>query len=135
MGRFVPHAKEVYRVNLESYLNNELVIASAENYPGVGPALLSNLPEVVSYSRLYNMGYKNNVIITYEEALPQPIAFKQRKFLYADSAFLPMMGYQLSAGDITTALAQPNSVVITQHYATLYFGNENPIGKTLRMRD
>ena len=131
---FVPNASEIYRVDLHSRVNNEPVISSAENYPAVGPALASELPEIVSYARLYNLGYKNNVIITNDETA-EPIAFKHRKFLYADSAFLPMMGYQLVYGDVITALAKPNTAVITQHYAKLYFGEANPLGKTLHMQD
>jgi putative ABC transport system permease protein len=131
---FNKDAASIYRVNLDVYVNNEKVLSSAENYPAAGPALAA-LPEVTAYTRLYNLGYKNNVIITNEEAKPDAIAFKHRSFLYADSSFLSMMGYTLVAGDINTALAAPNSAVITQHYATLYFGGEDPIGKTLRMRD
>ncbi len=37
---FVPNAENIYRVTLSSYVNNELVVASAENYPGVGPAFI-----------------------------------------------------------------------------------------------
>jgi putative ABC transport system permease protein len=132
---FVPHNEDIYRVSLTSYVNNELVFSSAENYPGVGPALKNDLPEVLSYARLYNMGYKNNVIITYEEAKPEPIAFKHRRFLYADSSFLPMMGYPMIAGDARTVLVEPFTAVITEKYAKMYFGNEDPIGKMLRMQD
>src|SRR5688572_6129353 len=88
---FIPNAQNIYRVRLESHLNNELVFSSADNYPGVGPALKNELPEVTGAARLYNMGYKNNIIITNEEAEPSPIAFKHRRFMYADSSFLPMM--------------------------------------------
>jgi len=63
--RFISQSKNIYRVTLEQYLNNELMTASAENYPGVGPAMLEELPEVNSYTRLYNIGYKNNLVITY----------------------------------------------------------------------
>ncbi len=132
---FIPNAENIYRVALEQYFNGELQIASAENYPGVGPALLDELPEVTAYARLYNLGYKNNVIITNEEARPEPLAFKHRKFLYADSSFLPMMGYEMAAGDPVTALAEPLTAVISQKYARLYFGEENPIGKSLRLQD
>src|SRR5258708_1050879 len=132
---FVPNRSSIYRVKLDQFMNNELVLSSAENYPAVGPALRAALPEITGYARLYNLGYKNNVIITNEEASPKPIAFKQRRFLYADSAFLPMMGYSLIAGDATSALTQPNSAVITRHYARLYFGDADPIGKTLHMED
>jgi putative ABC transport system permease protein len=132
---FLPNADNIYRVSLTQYLNNELVFSSAENYPGVGPAMNNEFPEVTGSARLYNMGYKNNIIITNEDAKPSPIAFKHRRFLYADSSFLPMKGYELVAGDINTALAQPLSAVITETYARMYFGNEDPIGKQLRLQD
>lgn len=133
--KFIPGHEDIYRVTLTSYINNELSIASAENYPGVGPAFASELPEVVGYARLYNLGYKNNVIITNEEAKPDPIALKQRRFLYADSSFLSLIGYPMISGDPKTALAEPLSAVISESYARLYFGNEDPIGKSLRLQD
>ncbi len=132
---FIPNRNNIYRVSLTAYRNNELIMASAENYPGVGPALQKELPNVVRYARLYNMGYKNNVIITNENAKPDPIAFKQRRFLYADSTFLSMMGYAMVSGNTKTALSEPFTAVISEKYAHLYFGNADPIGKTLRLRD
>ncbi len=132
---FVADSENIYRVKLESYRNNELVMASAENYPGVGPGLKEELSEVVSFARLYNQGYKNNVIITNKEARPDPIAFKQKKFLYADSAFLPMMGYPMLKGNAATALAEPFTAVVSENYARMYFGKDDPIGKTLQLQD
>jgi putative ABC transport system permease protein len=132
---FIPDANNIYRVTLSSYLNKDLVMASAENYPGVGPALANELPRVKSFARLYNLGYKNNVIITYEDAKPEPIAYKHRRFLYADSSFLPLMQYTMVAGDRNTALAEPFTAVISEKYARMYFGNENPLGQFLRMQD
>ena len=131
---FIPGRENIYRVKLEVSRNNEPIMASAENYPGVGPALKHELPEVINYARLYNMGYKNNVIITNENAKPDPIAFRQRRFLYADSTFLPMMGYPMVRGNAMLALKEPFTAVISEKYAKLYFGNEDPIGKTLRLR-
>ena len=95
---FVPDKGNIYRVTLEAYSGADRVLYTAENYPAVGPTMVSEIPGVVSYARLYNMGYKNNVVITNENANPQPIAFKQSRFLYADSAFLPMMGYNMFKG-------------------------------------
>lgn len=132
---FIPNADNIYRVKLDLYTNNELVLSTAENFPGVGPALKSELPEVVSYARLYNLGYKNNLVITNEEARPAPVAFKHRKFLYADSSFLPMMGYEMVYGNAQLALAEPNTAVISDRYAEMYFGSENPLGKFLSMQD
>ena len=49
---FIPGKENIYRVKLEAYDKNELIMATAENYPGVGPALQTELPEVVGYARL-----------------------------------------------------------------------------------
>ncbi|HKR06189.1 MAG TPA: ABC transporter permease [Bacteroidia bacterium] len=132
---FIPGKENIYRVKLESYNNKELLTASAENYPGVGPALKSELPEVMAYARLYNMGYKNNIIITYKDAKPQPVAFKHRSFLYADLALFSMMGYEMVKGDPATALSEPLHAVISEKYAHMYFKDEDPIGKTLFLQD
>jgi putative ABC transport system permease protein len=132
---FVPNRANIYRVSIHSYRNNELISASAENYPAVGPSMLHDIPQVLSYARLYNMGYKNNVVITNENAKPDPIAIKQHRFLYADSAFLPMMGYDLIRGDAATALANPFTAVISEKMARIYFGDNDPIGQTLHMHD
>lgn len=132
---FLPEADDIYRLALERYQNGELIIATAENVPGAGPALRDELPEVLDYARMYNMGYKNNLIITNENAQPEPIAFKHRRFLYADSSFLSMMGYEMAMGSAATALAEPLKAVISEEYAEKYFGTENPMGKQLRMQD
>lgn len=132
---FLKNPQNIYRVRLDQYVNNELMISSAENYPGVGPAMVNDIPGVKSYARLYNMGYKNNIIITYEDAPGGPVKFKHRKFLYADSAFLPMFGYEMVKGDIVTALAEPNNAVISEKYAKMYFGDADPLGKMIRLND
>lgn len=132
---FIPGRADIYRVSLTRLRNNDLISASAENYPAVGPALKRELPEVTAFARLYNLGYKNNVIITNESAKPDRISLKQHHFLYADSSFLPMMGYPLISGDASTALTQPNTAVISRKFARLWFGNSDPMGKMLHMHD
>ncbi|MBS1604611.1 MAG: ABC transporter permease [Bacteroidetes bacterium] len=132
---FVPDRANIYRVSLTRLRNNEVISSSAENYPAVGPALRRELPEVTAFARLYNLGYKNNVMITNEQATPDPIVLKQHHFLYADSSFLPMMGYAMLNGKAEQALSQPFSAVISEKYARLWFGSADPLGKTLHMHD
>lgn len=133
--KFHDDAENIYRVQLNQYKNNELMMKSAENYPGAALALQDEYPEVIAYSRLYNLGYKNNIVITYEDAPNGPVQFKHRRFLYADSSFLPMFGYKLAAGNARTALSKPNSAAISATYAKKYFGITDPIGKFLRLQD
>jgi len=132
---FVPRADRIFRVQLNQYKDNQVMFKSAENYPGAGPALTRELPEVLNYARLYNLGSKNNVVITYRNPPREPVEFKHRRFLYADSTFLPMFGYKLVKGDPETALDEPFSIVISEEYAQKYFGDADPIGKMLHMQD
>lgn len=132
---FLPDSENIYRLTLEHYLNGSLEVASAENYPAAGPALKSELPEVLECARLYNLGYKNNVVITNEAARPEPIARKQKHFLYADATFLPMMGYEMVQGDPTTALQEPNTAVISEKMARFYFGDAEAVGQHLHLQD
>ncbi|MEP4092929.1 ABC transporter permease, partial [Reichenbachiella sp.] len=126
---------DIYRVQLDVYQNGELIYKSSENYPGAGPALLEDFPDVISSAKLYNMGSKNNVVITSENGEANPQALKHKRFLYAEAAFLPMFSNQMIQGDAATALEKPFTIVISESMAKKYFGNENPMGKLLRLED
>jgi putative ABC transport system permease protein len=132
---FHAQKEQIYRVQLNSYLDGELVTQNAENFPGVGPALVEELPEVVNYTRLYNMGYKNNIVLSYETAPNGPIQMKQNKLMYADAAIFDIFSFELIQGNSQTALAQPFTAVLSETMAKKYFGDADPIGKTLRLQD
>ena len=132
--QYYPDKDRIYRIGLEQYQNGELVQASAENYPALGPALLKDFPEVESYARMYNLGAKNNIVVTYEDGLNK-IAFKQKRFLYASETFLDLFGYQMVTGDAHSALLEPFKAVLSESTAKKYFGTSNPVGKYLRMQD
>ncbi|MTI40676.1 ABC transporter permease [Fulvivirga lutimaris] len=132
---FLKDTNTIYRVTLDRYANNELATSTAESYPGIGPAMKSDMPEVVDFARLYNAPTKVNVIISNEELPNNPIRLKQKRFMYADSSFLPLFGYKLKDGDVNTALAKPNTAVISESLANVYFGQSDVIGKVLRMQD
>jgi putative ABC transport system permease protein len=126
------HAKgqNIYRVNLDLYQNNKLVFQSAENYSALGPALKRDYPEVIDVARLYNMGYKNNCVFTYND-----FHFRETKFLYADASFLTMFSFPFSQGDPRSALSQPYTAVISESTSDKIFGNRNAIGKFIKMDD
>jgi putative ABC transport system permease protein len=43
-------------------------------------------------------------------------------------------GFPFIKGNAATAFNEPNSIVLTQTMAKKYFGNEDPIGKTLLIK-
>jgi len=132
---FIPDHESIFRVTLRQFNGEEETQHSAENFPAVGPSLFQEIPEISGFARLYNLGYKNNVVISSEPKTGEPVAVKHRRFLYADSAFLALMNYPMISGATESALAEPFSAVISESYANIYFGNGNPIGQFVRMQD
>lgn len=53
----------------------------------------------------------------------------------ADSLFFRVFPYTLVQGDILIALDRPNAMVISDRVAAKLFGDDNPIGKTVRVFD
>ena len=50
---------------------------------------------------------------------------------YADHNFFKFFSFELSEGNPKTVLNEPNTVVLTEKIAQLYFGNQNPIGEII----
>ncbi|GAB2544144.1 permease prefix domain 2-containing transporter [Spirosoma aerophilum] len=57
--------------------------------------------------------------------------FKEQNIGYADASILSVMGLKLLQGDPRTALSEPGRIVLTRQLAEKYFGDKNPVGKTL----
>jgi len=61
--------------------------------------------------------------------------FNERYFLFADSTFFDIFSFKLIKGDPKTVLTEPRSIVFTESAAKKYFGNEDPVGKTLKVEN
>ena len=57
--------------------------------------------------------------------------YSEPRFFYADPNVLDIFSFRIIRGDSSTVLKEPNSVVVSTSTAARYFGEENPIGKTL----
>jgi len=57
----------------------------------------------------------------------------EQDFMFTDSTFFDVFSFRLLKGDPKTCLVEPRSIVLTEEYAKKYFGNEDPIGKTLKI--
>ena len=54
---------------------------------------------------------------------------------FTEPSFFKIFGFQLEAGNAATALTEPNTMVISKKTAERFFGNQNPIGETLTLRN
>lgn len=86
--------------------------------------LKNNYPEVAYNSRL--SWVQEESVITGNKKLV-------KKSMYVDGDFLHMFTFPLLKGDVNTALKDPNNIVISASMAKALFGNEDAIGKTLRV--
>ena len=92
------------------------------SYP-LGQVVRSGVPQVEEMVRL---SCKWERLVSYGEK-----RFEETDFLYADPCFLEVFSFPLVRGDPRTALAAPFSMVISQTAARRYFGDGDPLGKTL----
>ncbi|HEX9972708.1 MAG TPA: ABC transporter permease, partial [bacterium] len=53
--------------------------------------------------------------------------------LYAEPSFFNIFSYELKNGDAETALNKPYSIILSEEIAHKFFGNDDPINKTLTL--
>lgn len=93
--------------------------------PPMGPALYNYFPEIESFTRL---------CFWFDEVLVEQGDVKsiETGIVGADSSIFEIFTIPFIAGNPENALKEPNSVVITEKVAEKYFGEENPLGQTLK---
>ncbi len=121
--RFNLKADRTYRIVFKASINGGKINES-NVMPPVAQALKNDYPEVEEAARLHRYGRPK---IMYGDK-----TFKEGDFVAVDPDFFSVFTLPFIKGDAKTALAQPNTVVITEEQAIKFFGNEEPIGKLLK---
>ncbi len=119
--KHVPNHETIYRVEGEFKINNEI-----EQFAGssraLAPLLAKEYDYIDDYTRLYhidvNVRFKSKNKSHYEEDIA-----------IADNNFFEVFEIPMLKGDRKTCLKEPQSLVVTQHFAQRYFGETNPVGK------
>lgn len=133
IGQYVIHEKgydrfwgnydRVFRVQLDRYNQGELSTRWAAGAAGIGPDMADNLPEVESYVRMRGA---NSLLANGD------IFFKEQGVYFSSKNFFTVFGWPLVAGVDSTALDAPFKIAISESTAKKYFGNADPMGKTIR---
>ena len=91
----------------------------------IGPLMRDNIPQFAHVVRINEgpgtVSHGNN---TFEV-----------KSLFTDEDFFQLFTFPLIHGDPKTALANPNSIVLTQSAAKKYFGQTDVVGREISIRD
>ena len=124
--RFHEHADRIVRV-VEDQRDEDRVSHLAHTFTPMAPALEAEFPAVEHAVRLYPYP----VLVRHGEAKK----FQEDRFFFADSTVFEVFSFSLIRGDARTALAAPFSVVLTEETARKYFGDTDPLGQILTVRD
>lgn len=100
---------------------------SGDYSPSTPSSLLNELkvafPEIAAGTRLH---FLPNKVVIYEEEI-----YHEDQVFGVDSTFLKTFNLPLIEGNVKTALEKPGTVIISHSASTKFFGDENPLGKTL----
>ena len=120
--RFHENADRIYRVvaRMGSFGEHASVPALT------APRLVENFPEVIDAVRFH----KSKETLNYGREW-----FVEERFFYADSSVFQVFSFNFLEGDPRSALSEPNNVVLTESAARRYYGDANPMNRTLLLQD
>ena len=122
--RFHENAERIYRIAVKGKIpGNDLnqAVTAAPMYQ----TLATEYPEIEHVTRVAGFG---GWLVRYGE---KKFMETNKTFLFADSTFFDVFSFHLIKGNPETALTKPRSLIMTQTAAKRYFGDEDPMGKTL----
>ena len=119
---FNKNADSIYRIVRQE---GDLEPSITQAVP-VAPALKSEIPEILHATRIFR--YWFSPLVSRGEK-----GFYEDRFFFTDTAFFNVFGFKLVRGSEKAALSDPHSVLLTQSMARKYFGQEDPMGKTLTL--
>jgi putative ABC transport system permease protein len=120
-------ADKIYQV-MTNFQDASGKVTSTGRSPGNGIALAikAKIPEIDAVTRIG--GGDDNLIANQQKSF-------KKSDLFADPDILKVYNFEFIAGDPSSALNTPNSVVLTDKTAELLFGNTNVINKSVRYRN
>lgn len=140
--RWNPAAERVYQVNI-NYGNSDtstdlMLKADGKNAKssdigtttpaGLAPLLKERIPEIQAVNRI-NMGEWREGLISLSNNNQQYI----KNIIGVDSSFFQVFPYPFLYGQVNKALNGPRDMVLSYETSEKLFGNENPVGKVVRL--
>jgi len=124
--RFHEKSDQIYRVWISGSMP-ATEMRHAVTSPPMAEALLNDYPEVEHAVRMRKAG---DLLVRKGDRTFQET---DDEFIFADSTFFDVFSFDLLKGNAETCLRDPRSIVLTEEYARKYFGDEDPIGQTLKI--
>ena len=116
----------LYRVSIKRWREGKLDGDGPEFTPPLGPAMAESFPEIKNFARLST---ERVAYVAYNNREPVKI----EDIHHADGSVFDLFSFPLKNGDAKTALTQPFTMVLTEKTANKLFGNEQAVGKIVRV--
>jgi putative ABC transport system permease protein len=118
--------KRIFRVVTEASRDG-ILRRSARTTEVLGPLMARDYPEIETYVRFLYLG---NTLLRHEDD-----AFYWENVCFADESVFEVFTHEYIYGDPKMALSDPVSIAVSESFARKYFGDANPIGKTITNND
>jgi len=120
--QFHSKSDRIYRLLNSS--RKEPNIQSALSASGYAPRILNDFPEVEETTRFFiNVGSAD---LKYQDE-----SRTVNGFIFADASMLNIFDFPITKGKTDSPLDAPNSLMVTEDTAKIWFRNDNPIGKSI----
>ncbi len=114
---FHQNADRIYRIVMKNYIGSAAAFA---------PALKGTIPEIEEIVRIDNFSRWSKLLLSYGDK-----RFYEERFLLVEPSFFKIFTFPFIKGSPETALIHPDSIVLTETTAQKYFGEDDPMGKTI----
>ena len=119
--------ENIYQIEENQYYSGERFHVNVTPFVS-GPVLKDEIPEILEAARY--MPWLGEMFVRHGDK-----TFSENNIVAADPSFFKIFTYKFIQGNKETALNNANSIVIDEEMAQKYFGNENPVGKTLTINN
>jgi len=114
-------ADRIYRVTLNAIdFNSNVSLA-------IAPKMRNDFPELEQVAQVM---YSHDVMVKVDNK-----RFRDKHFAIADEHLSQIFDFTWVVGDPKTALAEPNSLVLTETLAKKYFGDADPMGRIINVEN
>jgi len=114
----------IYRLESDFNISGKPTLAALVPIP-MAPTLKDEYPEIKEIARFAGFGLQD-ILFQYKD-----LRFFEDKIYFTDSTVFKVLDYEFVLGSPDGALNEPNTIVITESFASRYFGKENPMGEVL----
>src|SRR5258705_6166612 len=121
----IKDGENIYRIYEQRNDNNSITYAACVP-PAFATFVKQQYPEVETATRILMSGDNYLMVVGDKKA------YEEKGWL-AEASFFQVFPFKFIKGDPAKALTAPSAIVISEDLANKYFGNEDPIGKTIKI--